>query len=85
MKPFVITKRPTIRNLANKNLRTLVNDSYQRVAERQRNTLAKIEQEKWWTSVPYNMSLYLQSSSVANDLFTLVTVTEATYLNSPSP
>ena len=39
MKPFVITKRLTIHNLANKNLRTLVDDLHQRVAERQQNTL----------------------------------------------
>ena len=39
MKPFMITKRLTISNLAYKNLHTLVDDSHQRVAERQRNTL----------------------------------------------
>ena len=39
MKPFVITKRLTISHLTNKNLRTLVDDSHQKVAEWQWKTL----------------------------------------------
>ena len=44
MKPFVITKRQTIHNLANnnstnKNLHSFVDDSDQKVAERQQNAL----------------------------------------------